>query len=115
MGETEDRRPLEDVEVIVRASPKPGGDGANQAAAAKAEKTLKKRIEKAVADEREAGAEKQLDAADDEIDRARRSINANKVQKVKVRIRGRIPSAAPGSDDDEEVCRERSFKPKEGG
>ncbi|KPJ86013.1 hypothetical protein AMJ57_00885 [Parcubacteria bacterium SG8_24] len=109
MGEKkEEAKPLEKERVHVEVTPKKDGEGVddseNQGYSKKVKKRLKDEVTKVIKEKKGDGAKKQLDAADEAIDEAKKKVSPQKVEKIRVKVEG--------ESDGDQVVRERTVKPK---
>jgi len=101
----QDKKPLEKEEVHVTVTPKDPRDPEHRKTAEKVKETVKKEVKKALDDNKGGGAKKQLDAAEEKIDKAKEQVSPSQVEKINVKVKGK-------DADGDEVTRERTVKPK---
>ena len=104
--DNKDPKDLENERVHVTVEPKEGS-GDTKEGAKKVKDNLKKKVKEAINDKKGEGARKQLDAAEDAIDDAKGAVSPRVVKKIRVKIEGEV--------DGDEITREKTVKPKEGG
>lgn len=104
--DTKDPKDLENEHVHVTVEPKEDSGDAKQHAR-KVKENLKRKIKKAIEKKKGEGARKQLDAAEDEVDNAKRAVSPRVVKRIRVKIEGEV--------DGDQVTREKTVKPSEGG
>lgn len=104
--DTKDLKDLENERVHVTVEPKEDSDGAKRHAQ-KIKENLKGKIRKAIEKKKGEGARKQLDAAEDEVDNVKRTVSPRVVKKIGVKIEGEV--------DGDQVTREKTVTPSEGG
>jgi len=100
----EQPKPLDKEEVVVSVTPKDPKDPQHQETAKKVKKAVEKEVKKALDDNKGGGAKKQLDAAEEKIDQAKKQVSPTQVEKIKVRVAGK--------DGEDDVSREKVVKPK---
>jgi hypothetical protein len=102
--------PLEKPKVDVTVTPKEGESRTerkdNKDYAEKVEKKLKEQVQQQIDGNKGGGAKKQLDAAEQVADGAKKGVDGNKVDKVKIKVEGEV--------DGDKVSREKTVTPKGG-
>ena len=104
----DDPKPLKDAKVDVHAEPKNRHSQTDCDAAHKVAKTVKEKVEEAIKKKASEGAEEQLKEVDKEIDNAKDAVSPRFIKKLRVKVSGK-------DADDDQVVRERTVTPKEGG
>ena len=105
-ADNKDPKDLENERVHVTVEPKDGSPESKEQAR-KVKENLKDNVKKAIEKKKGEGARKQLDAAEDEVDHAKKVVSPRTVKKIRVKVEGEV--------DGDEVTREKTVKPKEGG
>jgi len=100
----EQPKPLDKEDVVVSVTPKDPKDPKHQEAAKRVKKTVEREVKKALDDNKGGGAKKQLDAAEEKVDEAKKQVSPTQVEKIKVRVSGK--------DGEDDVSREKVVKPK---
>lgn len=81
-------KPLEDPEIYVNVTPKDGEDSEHTEAAERVEKKLAEKIEQALEENKSGGKEKQFEAAESEVKKAKESADPQQIEVIDVEVDG---------------------------
>lgn len=101
MADDDDKKPLEDPKVKVSVDTQRGKQGSGTKIKRGVEKEVKDAIEK----NKDKGARKQLDAAEDAVEKAQKQVSNRDIKKIKVKVEGTV--------DGDKVSREKEVTPKD--